>query len=251
MTMLGKILVFVTFGLSLAMATWAIGVYSNRIDFSDAKAKGLQTAGEYEKRRVVIEALNKDLPPAEAALRSAGAALADQETRLLADRVWYHGQLEHMQEKATDRDPVQQIVYADRGDEGGAKGLILLNKEQRPVLAPAKDRLGNPLLSLKRYDEDEQKLLADLDDIQTQHEKNIQEAIRLTNLLIGGEGTKGLHERLLAERTKREEVVAEKGLMEPLLINTTVDAALVNKRHRQLVARIEELKKVGVAARDR
>jgi hypothetical protein len=251
MTVLGKVLVFLTFALSLAMATWAFGVYSNRIDFSDAKPKGLQPAGEYEKRRLVIEALNKELPPAEAALRNAGAALANEETRLLADRVWYHGQLEHMLSKATDRDPVQRIVYVDRGDEGGARGQIQLDPQQRPVLAPAKDRLGNPLLSLDRYDQDEKKLLADLDEIQTQHEKNIQEAIRLTNLLIGGEGTKGLHERLLEERRKREEVIAEKGLMEPLLINTTVDAALVNKRHRQLVARIEELKKIGVAVRDR
>jgi hypothetical protein len=251
MTALGKILVFLTFALSLMMATWALGVYTNRIDFSDSKAKGGE--GEYEKRRLAIDALNKELPPAETAWREARASLGREEKRVADDRVWYQDQLQHVREKATDANPVKRIVYAKADGEqpGVRKGQIRLDADGRPLLEPAKDRLGNALLSLARHNQDEQKVLHDLEEVQNQHAKQIDDAVALTERLIGKPGVKGLHQQLVEERKKRDDVVAEIGLVEPLLINTVVDAELVHKRHQALEGRLQELKKIGVAAGNR
>src|SRR5438132_179081 len=50
MTKLAKILIFVTVALSVAMAAWALGVYTNYIDWSATKATGDRQAGELAKR---------------------------------------------------------------------------------------------------------------------------------------------------------------------------------------------------------
>src|SRR5437660_403008 len=55
MSLLGKILVFVNLGLSFLMAGWALSVYVNRIDFSNAPAKGDQPAGEMLGRKARVE----------------------------------------------------------------------------------------------------------------------------------------------------------------------------------------------------
>src|SRR5262249_7998894 len=114
MTAFGKILVFVTVALSLAMATWAFAVWSNRIDFSNTRARGEQAAGEYEQRAAAIAQLWEAVPPAELAWRTARRELADREERRLTDRVWYQAELDHLRNKATADNPGRLIVYADK-----------------------------------------------------------------------------------------------------------------------------------------
>ena len=50
MTKLAKILIFITVALSIMMAAWALGVYTNHIDWSANKATGDRSAGELAKR---------------------------------------------------------------------------------------------------------------------------------------------------------------------------------------------------------
>jgi hypothetical protein len=252
MTALGKSLVFLNFTLSLMLAIWALGVWSNRIDFSNSTAKGNE--GEFEKRRLVIDALYKKLPVAETAWTKARTTLDTEEKPLVADRVWYSDQLDRLRTKATVGDAVQQLAYAKQDDDklGIKKGQLLLDRGTgRPLLEAIKDRRDFPLPSLEVLYNEERVLLADLEKKQNDHQKQILEAIALTERLTGTAGKKGLHQQLVDERRKRADVVAEQDLVEPLLVNTLVDAELVHKRHRALEARIEELKRVGVAARDR
>jgi hypothetical protein len=258
MTLLGKILVFVNLALSLCMATWAYAVWSNRIDFSNTKATGDQAAGEFARHATEIEGLWDGVPPAELAWRSARAELVQRESRRLADRGWYQDELNHLRNKAAAADPCRTIKYADKNDEatGTRKGEILLDPTTgRPVLEPAKDRFGKPLLSLAAYLAEEQKLLASLAVVQNKHASQIKEATELAERLAGTEenrekgipGRKGLQDRLRDEQRKRKDVVAEEELIRPLLINSAVESELILKRKKALESRIGELKGAGVA----
>src|SRR5262249_43578676 len=57
MTQLAKILVFVNFVLSLIFATWAFGVYSQRIDWGKKPAAVDRQAGELAKRLEEVDRL--------------------------------------------------------------------------------------------------------------------------------------------------------------------------------------------------
>jgi hypothetical protein len=266
MTMFGKIMVFVNLALSLLMATWAFGVWSNRIDFSDAKGTTPEQAeGEFRKREKEIDSLGKSLTVDLSGLKSVRDILVKGEDKRREARGWYHNELERMQKAGPG--PVKTVVYADKDEavdttEGKveiSKGQVLLDKDSHPLLVDAKDAAGKPLKPLESLIAEESKVLSDLDSIQAKHEKQIQEAIQLTKELVGtpgdpGAGTpavKGLHQRLIDERKKLADVTAEEEVIRPLLINAVVDSELVLKRQRALEGRIKELKGTAVTARDR
>jgi hypothetical protein len=253
MTLFGKILVVINLALSLAMATWAFGVWSNRIDFSNTKGTGEQAAGEFARRSAQIEALSPKVAPALAAWENAQRDLTERAQRRLADLAWFQDEMDHLRNKATRDDPARMIAYAAEPNEakGIRRGEILLDETGRPVVVPAKERSGAPLQSLAHYVAEEQKVLASMEAVQKKHADQINEAVQLTERLVGTPGNKGLQQRLQEERRKRIDVVAEEEVVRPQLINGVVDSELILKRRKALEARIEELKKVGVAVRDR
>src|SRR2546421_2250777 len=55
MTKLGKILVFLNLAFSVAMAAWALGVYTQRIDYATPKATQTQPAGLVFQRQEQIK----------------------------------------------------------------------------------------------------------------------------------------------------------------------------------------------------
>jgi hypothetical protein len=250
MTALGKLLVLFNLAFSLLLAAWAFGVYSNRIDFSDKKATADQTAGEFQKRDEELKDLYPRVAPAEYAWRTARADIQAQEARRLDDRAWYLAELAHVRTKATPADPVRIVVYADQDDPklGVRKGQVALDPTtQRPRMAPAvRDGKGVP--SLAAFDAEEKRTLDSLEAVQNKFEAQVKEATALTERMIG---PKGLIQRLIDERQKRDDVVAEQKLVKPLLINGVVDGELIVKRHRALQKRVDELKGTGVAARER
>jgi hypothetical protein len=251
MTVLGKLLVLVNVFISVFLATWAFGVWTNRIDWSNAKGGPDKVAGEFARRDALLTTLYAAVPPAEAAWQAERSELFDQEHRRAEDRAWYQAQLDHLRGKATAADPARTLVYADQDDEqrGLKKGQLALDpKTGRPLLVAAKDRAGNPLVSLAAYDAAEQSVLATIEGVQAKYEEQIKQATALTESLIG---PKGLQQRLADEKKKRADVVAEEKLVRPLLINSVVESDLVLKRHRALLQRIDELKRVGVAAEGR
>ncbi len=251
MTVFGKLLVFFNVAFSFVLMIWALAVYTNRIDFSNTKATGEQAAGEFAKRAAVIETLWEGVRPAQVNWTNARAAIAAHEKRLAGEWEWYHGEMDHNAGNAKQGDPVRRVVYADQDDEklGVKKGQVALDpKTHLPVMAPVKERTGNDLQSLAYYNIELEKTLLSIEQVHEKHEKQIKEAIAETEKLIG---PKGLHQRLLDEKQKREDVLAEEKLIRPMLVNTAVEKELILKRQNQLVRRIEELKRIGVAARDR
>src|SRR3954470_5012627 len=65
MTKLGKVLVFVNLAVSMAMAVWALGIYTQRIEYS-AKATADQPAGLVVQRQEAIKQKQALLHGAEA-----------------------------------------------------------------------------------------------------------------------------------------------------------------------------------------
>jgi hypothetical protein len=254
MTGLGKTLVFLNLAFSVLLMGWALGVYTNRIDFSNVTAKGPtgeQIAGEFAKRAPVIDELWGGVRPAQVNWRGARTALAAQEGQQVKEWEWYHGEMDHNRLKATPKDPARQVVIADRDNDalGVKKGQVDLDpKTGLPKMVPVMEKGDVGLPALVFLDAKLQEVLTSIHEVQDLHEKQIKEAIAETEKLIG---PKGLHQRLIDEREKRRDVIAEVKLVRPLVINTVVEAELIHKRHRQLVLRIEELKRIGVAVRDR
>jgi hypothetical protein len=248
MTVFGKILVMLNLALSLMLAAWAFGVWSDRIDFSNTKASGERTAGEFARREAELASLWEGVRPAEAGWQLARADLRAQEKQRDSDLAWYYDQVQHLLGKPNPAEPVKVVVWADRDDEklGVRRGQVALDpRTLRPVMAPAKDAAGNPLLSLAAYDAEERKVLSSIDEVQNKFQKQVDQAIAYTEQLLG---PKGLQQRLLAEKGKLADVQAEEKLVRPLLVNTAVDSELVFKRQKSLEERVKELERVGVAA---
>ncbi len=252
MTRLGKFLVFFNLGFSLLLATWAFSLYANGIDWSNRPAKGDQPAGLFKVKEDQLKELGQGLPPAQAAWLEARQILRVEETQLVQDRKWYDEQMNHLFVSANAQNPVREIAVAPRDDEkaGIRRGQILLDKEGRPVLNPVTDPAGKPLQSLTVYNSQDEQILQAIETIRQNREKQINKAKELTDLIIGDptKGVRGLWQRILDEKAKNADVVAEKKLLEPLLVNTAVDGQLIHKRRVQLDKRIEELKKIGVAS---
>jgi hypothetical protein len=260
MTRFGKILVYFNLAFSLLLAAWSFSLYANGIDWSDRKAKGSELAGEYTVHEAQLAELWTGAPPAQANWLTERKKLLDEESRLLADRVWYDKEMKHLFVTATAADPVGAIAVADKDDDkaGVKKGQILLDAKTGfpvlvPVLIPAKDKdqPGNPLQALAVYNKQDDEILQSLQAVLKKHESQIEEANKLTDLIIGdkNKGIRGFQQRILDEQAKNANVLAEQKLLRPQLINTVVESELILKRKNQMEKRIGELKKVNIASK--
>lgn len=251
MTIFGKVLVFINVAISLMMATWAMAVYTNRVDWSNVAAKEAEgrPAGLLKERQDQVRQLWGQYVPAARSQAAAQGQLAYQEPLRAGDRDFYAQEMYHLWAGATKAKPARAVVF-----EGGRVALVPDPKRpadktpDRPKMEAAKDLAGNPLLSLSAYIVAETKALTDLEAALTATAKFIDEDKKLTAKIIG---PTGLQQRLVDERGKRAEVIEEQKLVRPLLINTYVDSELILKRTKALEARVKELMAVKVAGRSR
>ena len=261
MTKLAKILIFITVALSIVMAAWALGVYTNHIDWSANKATGDRSAGELAKRidritllrsvlsgtagnkeaaeavkdyRLITE--KKDRPEemaggAENHWRIAWARLYGLEYYRWDYQNWYAQELKKLE---TGNDKVMTVVYNE--------GVLVLDKNGRPQLQEYLDANKKPLYpldNLRRVLADEQKKLdAALVKVGTL----IKEETALTEELAGKEGNGGMRGQLAREQVKGQKVNQEREDLKPLLINTAVESQLLIRRKEQLEQRVNELK---------
>jgi hypothetical protein len=253
MTWFGKLLVLLNLALSLALATWALTLYTSRIDWSDQKGKDGQRDGELRAR--IIEAEDgwnavpapayrwKEARAVVQAIEEGSAKLAYQgkEVKITgrpANQKWYQEQLELL------RTGEKPILMLDLDAQRRMKFTDLDPLTPRPALAPAVDRAGNALKYLAYYNEQEPIVVDKLKKEQDRLDAAIKEDIRLTDALAMP-GT--LHARLLAERIKAENIAMESQLVKTPLINMFVESELLLKRKRSLEARLEELRKARAA----
>jgi hypothetical protein len=252
MTSLGKALVFVNLALSLVVAAWAQGIYSNRINWSnDPMAK---PEGEMVRRLQRVKELTDHprgpLGAAGLSWNEGRATLAGLDQRRADDRAWYDAELAFDRSGANQQAPAR-VVKLDKGQPVLAQPDP--NKpgyDVRPVMESGRDPFGQPLLSLVAYGQEEEAVHQQINQTAKEIEATAKEDESLTNQLAGDpNGVKGLQHRILDARAKMAEAITEQRFVRPLLINAVVNSDLVFKRQRELETRIKELEKVGVAGK--
>jgi len=244
MTRFGKVLVFINLAVSLLLAGWAFSVYANRPDW----VKGGKASGRLADRQKEIQQLQTALATATAGRQEVRTALLAREDKLLADREWYHNQLQKLRTGPApkDRTPIQMLSLV--------KGLPVPDpkNQNRPRMVEAKDRADQPLHGMSAYDQELDTKRKELSGVLKQYDELVKRDSDLTEELTGNKmkGIKGLHQRLEDEKAKRQGVIAELKRVKPRLVNTVVEGQLILNRQKQLESRIDELKKggVGVAA---
>jgi len=238
MTLFGKVLVFVNLIFSLMMATWAFGVYSNRIDWSNNPAKGDQPPGELVSRLAEVRDLQVGLGRAEANWRQARTDLLTREALRDGDRLWYVAQFEHLRTGATEQTPARTVVLVN--------SLPVLDpaNANRPTMKAVNDRSDKPLRSLAAYNQEWENARDQVAAALAEYSKLVEEDSELTAKLIG---PKGMQQQLDDERAKQAGVVAEQTQVRPLLVNTVVDSELILKRQKQMEERLRELEKPGAS----
>ncbi|MGH7170124.1 MAG: hypothetical protein ACRELF_01830 [Gemmataceae bacterium] len=247
MTRLGKLLVVFNLAFALMLATWSFSIYANAIDWTDSKSKSAPPVpvGQNAIRVAKLKGLWDGVAPAQAEWLGARGKLAEAESRLAAERVRYDKEIRYVLFGPAKGKGIFEVDIQ--------KGLIVLDDQGFPKLVLARDAMKNPLqlLSLDEYNKEQDKILAAIGDEMAKHVMQIDEANKLTDKIIGdkAKGIRGLQERINDEKVKDVDVLAELKLVKPLYINTLVEAQLIDKRHAQMVKRIEELKKLKVASK--
>jgi hypothetical protein len=247
MTLLGKLLVVFNLAFALILAAWSFNIYANGIDWTDSKdtKSTPPKMGEFAIRAAKLDELWKGVAPVQKEWGDARHNLADEEARLAADRQRYDKEIRDVLAGPAKGKGISEVAIE--------KGQILLDDQGFPKMVPPRDPMNNPLqlLSLREYNEEDEKLQQSIQGIIEQHQKQIDEANKLTDLIIGdkAKGIRGLQQRINDEKAKNADVLAEMELVRPQYINTLVEAQLINKRHAQMIKRIEELKKLKVASK--
>jgi hypothetical protein len=260
MTLFGKVLVFLNLVLSLMAFIWALGLYTNNVDWSDVKggnplvaSKGGKPLGMLAERQVDLANAAAGLRPAETSWLAVRKQVLAREEEMRGDREWYLKELAWLRTgEATPAKPIQAVKLVRLMPVDDPRNA------NRPEMEPAKDRAGQPLLSERQYNLRSEAALKELGEVMDEYKKKIDEDIALTDKLAGTADKKGLQQRLVDERAKREGVEAEERLVRPLLVNVAVDWELVGKRQTGLQESLrflrEYLKKrhrVDVARRGR
>jgi hypothetical protein len=247
MTTFGKVLIFLNLVLSIAGAAWAMGLYTQRINWT-GKARG---DGSEDK----IKALTDRIKDRMIGLAAAESRYAAEPTRLLgmenvraSAQVAYRAQLSQLE--AGDQ-PCKEVVVKD--------GAVVMDPNPQsnwlPLFQPAKDRHGNAMPSIKLQLTAISKTQDAIHQVMLDIDKAHKDNANITALLIGD---KGLRERLAREHAKArkiEDVIirrdVDKGINDGDLRARTrdyeVERALLAERNKQLEERVKELEKTGVA----
>ena len=257
MTLYGKILVLLNLGLALMLAAWSFSIYANGIDWTDRKddKSTPPKMGQFAIRAARLDELWKRVAPVQKDWLEERTDLATEEKALAAERLWYDKEIQYVLNGPAKGKGILEVALAPQDDPqtGVKKGQILLDNQGLPQLAPIRDPNNAPLQlqSLAEYNKENENVLREISEVMAAHVAQIVEANQLTDKIIGDKekGIRGYQQRINDEQTKNDEVIAELKLVEPLLINTLVEAQLVNKRNAQMTKRIEELKKVKVASK--
>lgn len=257
MTLFGKLLVLLNLGLALMLATWSFNIYANGIDWTDRKdtKSTPPRMGQFAIRDAKLKELWKGVAPVQQDWLNERAELAKEEKRLADERVWYDKEQRYVLEGPAKGKSIFEVAIAAKDDPntGVRRGQVLLDAQGYPQLQTIRDPSNNPLQlqSLAEYNKEDEGILKDIAVQIDQHSAQIEEAKALTDKIIGDKdkGIRGFQQRINDEQAKNADLLAEIKLVQPELLNTLVQAQLINKRHDQMMDRIEELKKTKVASK--
>jgi hypothetical protein len=244
MDLLGKILVVVTFGMSLMMAAVGGAVLYYHIDWSNnpAAPDGSAPAGELVQRIAKVKQLQGLVAPADIAWRDARSSLLGQEERRQKDQDWYAAELERL--KDAKGQPIFMVVYE--------KGYTVPDPKNlgRPQMAPALDVFKQPLLSLSAYNAQIATSTADTKSVLDKIAASADKDRELTGLLVGA-NSRGLIRRNKDEAVKQDALANELAGVQFAEGQVRADSQLLLLRKKSLQARVKELEKSAVTSGSR
>jgi hypothetical protein len=236
MTFVGKLFVMVNLAFSVMMAGAALGLYTTGLDYGPETKKDTtpKEPARITALRTQINDAISTIPAVQGSWRTSRAQLLRDEEQRTKNRQFYDVQLALLRRPPPAT--VRTVVL-------GADLLPLLDPVTKlPRMDETVDRAGQPLLPMATYNAQLEALRKENEDVLARLNKQVQEDERLTTLLTGEKGTRGLRQMLVDERIKREGVVAEHNSVRPLFINIAVESQLVRKRLEALQVQIEQLK---------
>jgi hypothetical protein len=242
-TSLGKILVFANLILSILFATWALGLYTNRLDWPGGGAPvipGGKALGEVGTRKAEIADREKATSLALNNWILGNATLNAMEfTQRPTAQKWYADKLKLLEDGQA---PVGALVYGKDGKLQLQDGAAIPGPDGQPLRARA------PVQQLIAATE------AETQQLNTQALNDLKEAEELTAQINGvREGNeiklKGLRDLLAEEELANTRGKSEIEYTRPFRYNRQIEAALIQERQAALAARMDELKKVSAAFR--
>lgn len=233
MTMLGKILVFLNLILSLVFASWAVAVFTQRVNLSDKNDGRVQQLREELTKWNGPDGKTGPRPMAEARWLTALAEVRAAETLREKNQKWYEVNKSYLENGAGAKgDPVKRVAYV---------GGVLEREGSLPKLVTVNDKQGKPLEPRTGLLKQRDALTEEIAKVQTEIRQLAVDAAKLTNEA----------ERVFIEigRTAqaREGSVAEQRYLERLLYNVQVEGELLLERQAELQTRLNELKSTRTA----
>lgn len=253
----GKLLVFLNLVLSLIFLGWSLALFTQRMDW--APHKNLFT-GEIDQETGKLQALLQDIKQlvehrelAEARWQTDAALLPRLYEQREAYQKWYKDQVQQARtgkdstglDKENDK-PVRRLV----AKPGDPLGLPTMDPNLRE---PIKDSRGNDVHSIAYYQQQYEEIKKELETLQAQIQKLIQENEQLTQEISGRVDAKGvLQDRGL--RGQLEDRNAYKKLwhdeiayLRPHVVNQLIHVEEQKRRMAALQARLKELQAGAVA----
>ena len=237
MNFFGKLLVLVHGAASIGVLTWAVGVYTQRINWSstDKDDPGLfvrqKTKGE-DYAKAAGQALNRW----NGNLSSVNAL----ENERFPRRGFYAGQLAMLQTGTLDGrpvpNPVQELLPAANGY------LDVTRLIGRKAIEAGK---GVPLDSVKGYDDKAKKLVAELIASQTTNAEEIVKRDAVNREIVGVKDpkvVKGLRQLINEQLQIKDAADDEDTYVSNFVTNREAEFGLLKKRRDAMTARMGELK---------
>lgn len=234
MTILGKIVLLLNLGLSLAFAGWALGVYMNHVPLASRTPEGqekivgkVEVLGNQVKKQYQVNA------PAEARYQTSRDALLKLEAQRPQLQKWYAEQIDII----TKGENVAVLELAVQN------GQLVMDPMMRQPVMIGGQAAQTILTYLKKY----KNLHAEIAQLQDEMSKLIAEEEKLT-LEIGGKKDEngavvqtGLRDKIQAEETTLKRQGEEQKSLMPELLRYKAEGQLLLKRRDSLKARIDEL----------
>ncbi len=228
-TLAGKILLFINLILSLAFAAWAVGIYTNHIDWPGGGLGPDRAQGEYTRRQAEITGGQKAAGLALARWQGATGTLLTLEDAQPKYQQWYAAQLNTLE---GDGDSVKGLKFNNNQLVPFQEGTVIAGIKPRKTLA---QNLSTTEADILKQIDEARKLLA--------------EAQRLTEEINGNKenktNPKGLRDLLAEEETVQVNARTELKYLEPFLYNRVAEVTLLQNRKDSLSRRVKELE--GIA----
>ncbi len=258
MTLLGKILVFLTVVLSFLMLAWAAALYTNRIDWSNQKATADHPAGVLAAREERVKdgttAVNLANARGREAMRgndgkdkrAVRVGLLDWEKRRAESAIFYKGILQMSETgpegKQDNSAPIKRVATKDGQPVIDPKNPALPQLVDAERRKTAEEGRGQPLYCFKWYEKELGRLTDEILKAEVEQQKLAKEEETLSDQIIG---PKGARQRIADEQVKLGRVQEELKDVRDRQTNSLVDTELLLQRRGQLERRINELGKAS------